>query len=192
MVLLTAAASSGRMADTAPFTTMHFALIAVLIVLVIVAIAWGMRLKRERVHAEATEAERAEQLLAHPQTETQVSPAPPPLGEAGFQAPDAMREPAPPAVEPAMAAPAVEATPDSAAYGLRHIKGLGPKAVPLLEAQGVRTLGDLAALDPARAAEVDAGMGALAGRMARDRWVEQAKLLAAGNIAAFEATYGKL
>ena len=35
-------------------------------------------------------------------------------------------------------------------------------------------------------------MGAFKGRITRDRWVEQARYLAAGDIAGFEVTFGKL
>ena len=41
-------------------------------------------------------------------------------------------------------------------------------------------------------ARVDAQMGNFKGRIVRDRWVEQARLLADGDIAGFEATFGKL
>lgn len=106
----------------------------------------------------------------------------------------AAKAPAPKPAPPTAATPkpteAAAAT--GPAYKLIDVKGLGPKAVPLLEGMGVRTLSDLAGLSAARAAEIDAGLGALAGRLTRDRWVEQAKLLAAGDVATFEATYGKL
>jgi predicted flap endonuclease-1-like 5' DNA nuclease len=41
-------------------------------------------------------------------------------------------------------------------------------------------------------AAIDARMGAFKGRIARDRWVEQARLLASGDTEAFEAEFGKL
>jgi predicted flap endonuclease-1-like 5' DNA nuclease len=192
MFLLTASASSGRLADTGPITTVHLAVIAVLIVLVIAAILWGARQKRARAEGERIEAERTEALLAHPQTETlrteaqpvsaPVAPPPPPLGDAGVTATAPVAEPAP------VPAPA----PAAGRYGLTDVKGLGPKAIALLAGMGVGTLEDLAGLSADRAAEVDAGLGPLAGRLTRDRWVEQAALLTAGDVAAYEATYGKL
>lgn len=100
-------------------------------------------------------------------------------------------KPAVAAAKPA-AAPAAKASAAAGGYGLIDVKGLGPKAVPLLDGLGVRTLADLAGLNAARTTEIDGQLGALSGRMARDRWVEQAKLLAAGKVAEFEATYGKL
>ena len=35
-------------------------------------------------------------------------------------------------------------------------------------------------------------MGPFTGRMARDRWIEQARLLSAGDQAGFEAKFGRL
>jgi len=75
---------------------------------------------------------------------------------------------------------------------LRRIKGLGPKVAAQLNAQGITRFDQLAALDPEQQRALDAQLGAFAGRMARDRWVEQARLLAGDDIAAFEAQFGKL
>ena len=41
-------------------------------------------------------------------------------------------------------------------------------------------------------ATLDGKLGAFAGRPARDNWVEQAKLLSAGDAAGYEAKFGKL
>ena len=40
--------------------------------------------------------------------------------------------------------------------------------------------------------KLDAQLGPFAGRPARDGWVEQAKYLAAGDVAGFEARFGKV
>ena len=50
----------------------------------------------------------------------------------------------------------------------------------------------LASLDDDAAAALDAQLGNFAGRMARDRWIEQARLLTAGDRAGYEAIFGKL
>ena len=42
------------------------------------------------------------------------------------------------------------------------------------------------------AAALDAKLGTFSGRMGRDRWLEQARFLAAGDKAGFEAVFGKL
>jgi predicted flap endonuclease-1-like 5' DNA nuclease len=75
---------------------------------------------------------------------------------------------------------------------LTTLKGLGPKAAAQLNELGITRYAQLAALDAAGVAALDARMGAFKGRIARDRWVEQAAYLAAGDTAAFEATFGKL
>lgn len=75
---------------------------------------------------------------------------------------------------------------------LRRIKGLGPKVAAKLGAIGITRFDQLAALDAEGQAALDAQLGAFAGRMARDRWIEQASLLAQDDIAAFEAQFGKI
>jgi hypothetical protein len=85
-------------------------------------------------------------------------------------------------------APAVSTGSDA----LTRIKGLGPKAAAQLATLGITRFDQIAAWDEAEAASMDARMGAFRGRIARDRWIEQAKLLAADDTAAFEAQFGKL
>jgi predicted flap endonuclease-1-like 5' DNA nuclease len=75
---------------------------------------------------------------------------------------------------------------------LTRMKGLGPKAAALLAGMGVTRYDQIAAWNAADIARVDAQMGAFQGRIARDRWVEQAGFFAAGDIAGFEATFGKI
>ncbi|MBJ7445220.1 MAG: hypothetical protein JHD32_13130, partial [Sphingobium sp.] len=41
-------------------------------------------------------------------------------------------------------------------------------------------------------AAIDSRLGNFKGRPVRDQWIDQAKYLAAGDIAGFEAKYGKL
>lgn len=75
---------------------------------------------------------------------------------------------------------------------LTRIKGLGPKAAGVLSGIGVKTYAQLAALTPGQVSRVDAAMGNLAGRIHRDQWLEQARLLSMGDIPGFEAKFGKL
>lgn len=75
---------------------------------------------------------------------------------------------------------------------LSRIKGLGPKLQALLPTLGITTFAQIAAMTEADLAELDARLGAFAGRPARDNWVEQAKFLAAGDTAGFEGRFGKL
>jgi predicted flap endonuclease-1-like 5' DNA nuclease len=75
---------------------------------------------------------------------------------------------------------------------LTTLKGLGPKAAAQLNALGIVRFDQLGALDAAQIAAVDAEMGTFKGRIFKDRWVEQARYLAAGDKAGFEAQFGKL
>lgn len=86
----------------------------------------------------------------------------------------------------------VDAHPDLPSDDLTRIKGLGPKARTVLVGLGVHRFDQLAALDPAQAAELDARLGAFKGRIFRDRWIEQARYLEQGDIAGFEKEFGKL
>lgn len=86
----------------------------------------------------------------------------------------------------------VDAHPDLPSDDLSRIKGLGPKAKTVLAGLGVHRFAQLAALDPAQAAELDGRLGAFKGRLARDRWVEQARYLEQDDVAGFEKEFGKL
>lgn len=101
--------------------------------------------------------------------------------------------------ELAAAAPPHEAPPPAAAPApageaddLARIKGLGPKLQALLPTLGITSFAQIAAFTEADLAELDTKLGAFAGRPARDSWVEQAKYLAAGDVAGFEAQFGKV
>lgn len=63
---------------------------------------------------------------------------------------------------------------------LKHIKGVGPGLEQALNALGVWHFAQIAAWSPAEVAWVDANLVKFKGRVSRDNWVEQAKLLAAG------------
>ncbi len=108
-------------------------------------------------------------------------------------APQPVAQPAPvaapvPQPVPAPPPPAVPA----GETDLTRLKGLGPKVAAMLVEQGIADIAALARLDPAQADAVAGRLGMFAPRMARDRWVEQARLLAAGDVAGFEARFGKL
>ncbi|MBC2776136.1 hypothetical protein [Parasphingopyxis marina] len=109
-------------------------------------------------------------------------------------APAKAAEPAPPpAAEPVPAT--VPPAPVSSGTGdeLTQIKGLGPKAAKGLAAMGVTRFDQIAAWSAGDIEAAGAKLGgSFADRIARDRWVEQAGLLARGEIAAFEEKFGKL
>ena len=75
---------------------------------------------------------------------------------------------------------------------LTTLKGLGPKAASRLNELGVTSFAQMAAWGEADIDAIDDQMGAFKGRIRRDRWVDQAKFLAKGDIAAFEESFGKL
>ena len=75
---------------------------------------------------------------------------------------------------------------------LTRIKGLGPKLAARLAELGVTSFAQIAAWSSEDLAKVDAQLGTFAGRPARDGWVEQAGFLARGDVAGYEAKFGKL
>ena len=75
---------------------------------------------------------------------------------------------------------------------LTMLKGLGPKAASRLAELGVTRFDQIASWDAGDVAAIDAQMGAFKGRIQRDRWVEQAALLAKGDNDAFETEFGRL
>lgn len=100
-------------------------------------------------------------------------------------------------VEQAASAPVPAPTPASvssaeAADDLTRIKGVGPKLSATLKGLGVTSYAQIAAWDEADIARIDGQLGAFAGRAARDNWVEQCRLLAAGDVTGYEAKFGKL
>ncbi|KQN07255.1 hypothetical protein [Sphingomonas sp. Leaf25] len=200
-------------------TTAHFVLIAVLMVLTIVGIAYGMKLARRRREGtreleEAGHLERTgdgavddpdalgEAVAARDavpasadgpgrDTADVVQVAGPVRDEARTVAP----APAPifaPVAVPVAAPVAAPVAPVADATDLTLLKGLGPKVAAMLVDRGIADIAALARLDDAQADDVAATLGTFAPRMARDRWVEQARYLAAGDKAGFEAVFGKL
>lgn len=83
------------------------------------------------------------------------------------------------------AAPAAGADDD-----LSRIKGVGPKLVAMLHELGVTSFGQIAAWDDAEIDRIDAKLGRFQGRIRRDDWVGQARLLNDGKSAEFKDRYG--
>lgn len=75
---------------------------------------------------------------------------------------------------------------------LTRLKGIGPKLAALLHGVGVTGFDDIAGWDDAAIDRIDAQLGQFSGRIRRDNWVEQARLLAAGDTSGFENKFGKL
>jgi len=117
------------------------------------------------------------------------APAEAPAARAATPAPEPVSVP-PQAPAPAPTPAPVAGTP--IASDLTQIKGLGPKLAATLADQGITRVEQIAALTPDAAAALDAKLGVFKGRMTRDRWIEQATLLSAGDRAGYEAAFGKL
>jgi len=104
--------------------------------------------------------------------------------------------PPPPVVAPVapVAAAALTAIGIPAAVGadddLRRIKGVGPALSEMLHGLGVHRFDQIAAWSPDEVAKVEAHLGSFQNRIDRDRWVEQAGLLARGEDAEHHARFG--
>lgn len=142
---------------------------------------------------------------------TEVAPAADPAPVA--PAPEPIEAPEPAAIEPEPVAalapvpepvapepiaelpPAPEPEPVPTAAGrdeLTRMKGVGPRLAERLYSVGITSFAQIAALSPGEAAALDAKLGDFQGRLERDRWIEQAGYLASGDIAGYEAKFGKL
>lgn len=181
-------------ATPAWMTPTFFVLIAIGAALALAIIVWGTLRRR----AKAAERKRAEahRVAADPHPNVappSVSPTPLPAEAMVPIAPLVTPEPvpAPPLSEGISVASAPVPAPGDG-RPLTDLKGLGPKAAARLAELGVPNVAALAAKSDAELAALDADLGPFAGRIARDRWAEQARLLAAGDIAGFEARFGKL
>ena len=129
---------------------------------------------------------------AEPKAVPEAKPAPAPEVKA-----EAKAEPAPapkPEAKPAPA-PAAESAPqpdapegparlsaarDGQADDLKQIKGVGPKLESVLHEKGFYHFDQIAAWTEAEVAWVDENLEGFKGRVSRDDWVAQAKILAAG------------
>lgn len=164
------------------------------IVLLIVFVAWWLwgRSRRAPTKRDYTDvlsegsapAERNSALIDAPSAAAMIVP-PPGMGTmAGVGEVVAFA-----AAEEASAAAA--AAPDGG-DDLGRIKGVGPKLKALLGSLGVTSYAQIAAWTDDDVARIDAQLGSFAGRAKRDNWVEQARLLASGDAAAYEAKFGKI
>ena len=74
---------------------------------------------------------------------------------------------------------------------LTRLKGLGPKLAVILREQGVTRFDQIAGWNDQDVERIDASLGRFKGRITRDNWVQQAKLLAAGDDEGFTNKYGR-
>lgn len=159
-----------------------------------VAVAWWIfaasrRTRVERTviapEAESTPARRNQALIDTPPAAAAVTGAIPPAAPAGLAG---AGEAVAAAAEPVAAAPAA-ASPSG--DDLKKIKGIGPKLEKLLNSLGVTSYAQIGAWDDADIDRVDAQLGTFQGRIRRDDWPAQARLLAQGDVAGFENRFGK-
>ena len=196
----TDAISAAPTDGTAIITTAHLVVIVLLAVAAMLVIWWGGRRRaRERAEREASHTETvvARGTVEPAPIDPPVTPPPSPLVADPAPMPDmatpvATPSPATEATPAPVPAPAPPATGAEVDAPVTVLKGLGPKVAARLAEQGITRVGQLAALTPNEAEALDAALGTFSGRMARDRWIEQAQLLAAGDRAGYEATFGKL
>ncbi|MBB3657563.1 NADH-quinone oxidoreductase subunit E [Rhizobium sp. BK650] len=87
------------------------------------------------------------------------------------------KPPAEKSTKPAAAAKARPAARSRKADDLKLIAGIGPKLEQVLNGKGIRTFADIAAWSDQDVARLDAELG-VDGRILRDDWVGQAKVLA--------------
>lgn len=99
---------------------------------------------------------------------------------------------APPAPASTAATPTAPLSAADGTDDLTRLKGVGPRLAQRLNTLGITRFEQLAALDAAGAEALDAQLDNFRGRLHRDRWIEQARLLAAGDLAGYEAAFGKL
>ncbi|GAA4766051.1 hypothetical protein GCM10023219_09040 [Stakelama sediminis] len=190
-----------------PFTITHLILIALFAIAVIIAIWWGVRMRRknnealheleeeqrlERADADAPVQEKAPPPPPIKTAPPPVAPPPPPIADSETVA-KAPAPATPPAPAPQPSAPAKpQAATSSGGDDLLMLKGVGPKLATKLNELGIIRFEQIATLTPDQAAALDGQLGNFKGRMARDRWQEQAEFLAKGDREGFEAKFGKL
>lgn len=124
--------------------------------------------------APAAEAPKAEAPAAAPAPAPTPAPAPEP-------APAAEVAPAPAAVSGDGKRPeALQGPRDGGADNLKEIKGIGPKLEKLCNTLGFYHFDQIAGWSDDEVAWVDQNLEGFKGRVTRDEWVAQAKILAAG------------
>ena len=74
---------------------------------------------------------------------------------------------------------------------MKEIKGVGPKLEQMLHQMGFYHFDQIAAWTEAEVNWVNENLAGFKGRAARDNWVAQAKILAAGGETEFSARVGK-
>lgn len=134
--------------------------------------------RRDTLDEGADKARRNQALIDAPAGERTADLVPPPTPEGLAGVGAAVQAGAAPAPDPN--------------HDLTRLKGVGPKLAARLHQLGVTGFDDIAGWSDADIDRVDAQLGPFAGRIRRDNWVEQARLLSAGDTGGFESKFGKL
>ncbi|WP_068115048.1 NADH-quinone oxidoreductase subunit NuoE [Tropicimonas marinistellae] len=137
---------------------------------------WADRGGRPAVSAATADATVAE--APAPKPAPAAKPAP---------APKAKAAPAEPVVTEGTRPQALDAPRDGAADDLKKIKGIGPKLEQLCNSLGFYHFDQIAAWTADEIAWVDQNLEGFKGRVTRDEWVAQAKILAGGGETEFSA-----
>jgi len=159
-------------------------LVIVIAVLVLALLFWLLvGARRTRVEftppAEDTPAKRNQALIDAPPA-TVTAAATVPLADVGVVAP-----PIPvPVADPV--------APSDDADDLTRLKGVGPKLADQLRTLGVASFSQIAAWTDADIDRIDAQLGRFQGRIRKDDWRTQARYLAAGDTAGYQAKFGNL
>lgn len=181
----------------------HILLVAFALAFVIAIAVWLFLANRKtRIESDDTEDDapaRRNQALIDAPPAAMREQAPPPATAPPASAPPATPQaettgaPAapPPPASPASAPPSPPPVAAAAEDDLSRIKGIGPKLRAQLSGMGITTIAQIAAWDDADIDRIDAELGRFQGRIRRDDWVTQARLLQAGDIAAYENRFGK-
>ena len=106
--------------------------------------------------------------------------------------PSSTETPAPAQPQAPVPAPATASLNADGKDDLTRLKGVGPKLAATLEGLGITSLETIANWDDAEIDRVDSKLGRFQGRIRRDDWVTQARLLTGGDKAAYEAKFGRL
>ena len=191
-------------------------LLILLAVLVGFVVAWFLlsgsrktRITREDTGEEPGNARRNQALIDAPPAAAKDTASPPEPEDKPEPAPSPAPPPvATPRAEPAAAAASLggagaavntavsqeeagQAAPEGA-DDLTRLKGVGPKLAAQLNTLGVTSFAQIAGWSEAEIDRIDDQLGRFKGRIRRDNWIEQAKLLSEGDTAAYEARFGKL
>lgn len=167
------------------------------------AVSGGGEIDNATATAAAAE-KAAEPAAAAAPVETKPEPAPAPEPEPAPEPAKAAEEPAPVSDTPdydgdgilegkdeGTKPEALSGPRDGKADNLKEIKGIGPKLEILCNELGFYHFDQIAAWSADEVAWVNANLAGFKGRVSRDNWVEQAKVLAAGGETEFSARVDK-